>query len=108
MEHEANTLGIRAIRMEGPGSSIPAADKRSYHRARAVAIMNYWVYINQHPVIDPAHLLIMDDAHLAEHCLHSLYSVEISRFAHKALFDALVTELAARFPEYSGEPNKGT
>ena len=101
MEQEANSLGVSAVRMEGPGPSIPAIDKREYHRSTSVAIMNYWVYYNQRPVIDPANLLIMDDTHLAEHCLHSLYSVEIDRFDHRSLFETLVNELASRFPEYS-------
>lgn len=76
MEQEAATLGLPPIRMEGPGRDIPAQSKRSYHRCQGIAIMNYWVYFNQNPVIDPADLLFMDDAHLAEHCLHSLYSVD--------------------------------
>ena len=42
----------------------------------------------------------MDDAHLAEHCLHSLYSVEIGNNQHDALFTSLMTELQARYPEY--------
>ena len=62
--------------------------------------MNYWVYFNQNPVIDPADLLVMDDAHLAEHCLHSLYSVEIDKHQHAELFTSLMIELSARFPEY--------
>jgi hypothetical protein len=101
MEKMAGSLGVPAARMEGTGPSIPASDKRAYQRTQAIGIMNYWVYFNQNPVIDAADLLIMDDAHLAEHCLHSLYSVEINRGDHKELFEAIVTELAARFPEYS-------
>jgi hypothetical protein len=101
MEQEANTLGIPAVRMEGPRNLIPAADKRKYQRKTAVAIMNYWVYFNQNPVIDPADLLIMDDAHLAEHCLHSLYSIEIDRFKHPVLFGTLANEIGERFPEYT-------
>lgn len=101
MMGEAAALGVPAVLMEGSGREIPGADKRSYQRARAVAVMNYWVYFNQNPVIDPADLLVMDDAHLAEHCLHSLYSVEIDKYHHKTLFDALVGELHERFPEYA-------
>jgi RAD3-like DEAD/DEAH box helicase len=101
MVNEAGALGVPAVLMEGPGRSIPGADKRSYQRAQSVAVMNYWVYFNQNPVIDPADLLVMDDAHLAEHCLHSLYSVEIDKYQHDALFTTLMTELRARFPEYS-------
>ena len=98
---EAQSLNIPVVLMEGKGSTIPAADKRAYQRARRIAVMNYWVYFNQNPIIDPADLLIMDDAHLAEHCLHSLYSVEIDRYAHENLFKSLVTELQARFSGYA-------
>ena len=86
MFRESENLGIPAVLMEGRGTEIPSRDKRAYHRSNRIAIMNYWVYYNQNPVLDPADLLIMDDAHLAEHCLHSLYSVEISKQLHESLF----------------------
>lgn len=101
MLREAEELRIPAVLMEGSGIDIPSSDRRAYQRATGVAIMNYWVYFNQNPIIDPADLLIMDDAHLAEHCLHSLYSVEVDRLRHESLFKSLVTELRERFPEYS-------
>ncbi|MYB77618.1 MAG: DEAD/DEAH box helicase, partial [Chloroflexi bacterium] len=101
MLQESKELGIPSVLLEGTGSAIPSPVKRSYQRSRSIGIMNYWVYFNQNPVIDPADMLIMDDAHLAEHCLHSLYSVEITRVAHPELFEALVLELHQRFPEYS-------
>ncbi len=101
MEQEAQSLKIPVVLMEGRGSTIPAADKRAYQRARSIAVMNYWVYFNQNPIIDPADLLIMDDAHLAEHCLHSLYSVEIDRYSHENLFKTLIAELQGRFSGYA-------
>jgi len=100
MLSEAQALGIPAVLMQGKKTDIPGPDKRAYQRAQRVAIMNYWVYFNQGPVIDPADLLIMDDAHLAEHCLHSLFSVEISKFQHEELFQTVATELIDSFPEY--------
>lgn len=100
MEVESQVLGIPAVLMEGAGPSIPARDRRSYHRAQKVALMNYWVYFNQNPVVDSADLLIMDDAHLAEHCLHSLWSVEIDCYTHAALFKDVIMELINRYPEY--------
>ena len=101
MENEAQRLGIPSVLMEGRGVDIPSRDKRNYHRANKIAIMNYWVYFNQNPVVDSADLLIMDDAHLAEHCLHSLWSVEINRYEHENLFEAVVAELINHFPEYT-------
>jgi hypothetical protein len=100
MAREATELGIPFAYMEGRGQDLPVKDRREYQRAQVIGIMNYWVYLNQNPVIDPADLLVMDDAHLAEHCLHSLYSVEITKFQHRELFTSLVTELQAEFPDY--------
>jgi len=101
MESEGEALGIPVVLMEGRGVDIPPRNRRAYQRANKTAIMNYWVYFNQSPVIDPADLLIMDDAHLAEHCFHSLWSLEISRDQHDSLFSSLITEISVRFPEYT-------
>ena len=101
LRREADELGIPVVLMEGRGSDIPSSDKRRYHRSLSIAIMNYWVYFNQGPAIEPADLLIMDDAHLAEHSLDSLFSAEITRFDHLGLFNTLVEELSQRLPEYS-------
>ncbi len=101
MNAEAEALGLKVAYMEGRGEDIPAKKRRSYQRAKAIGIMNYWVYFNQSPVVDPADLVVMDDAHLAEHCLDSLYSIMISRKYHKDLFEQLVRELHERFPDYA-------
>lgn len=101
MALEGRELRVPVAYMEGRGVDIPIAERRAYQRAQSVGIMNYWVYFNQNPVVDHAELLVMDDAHLAEHCLHSLYSVEISRHRHSALFRMIALELLSRFPEYA-------
>lgn len=101
MANEAKELGIPFVLMEGRGVDIPSRDRREYRRSVKVAVMNYWVYFNQNPVVDNADLLVMDDAHLAEHCLHSLWSVEIERYKHNNLFKTLITELVNQFPEYT-------
>ncbi len=100
LQREAEELGIPQVLMEGRGTDILPSDKRAYQRTSKIGIMNYWFYFNQSPAIDPANLLIMDDAHLAEHCLHSLYSVEVTRSEHETLFKTLVEELTSRYPEY--------
>jgi hypothetical protein len=100
MEEEAELLGVPVVRMEGTGSGIPVADRRAYKRGRAIGIMNYWVYFNQNPVVDPADILVLDDAHLAEAALDSLYSCVIDRYDHPDLYERLVNELSPRFPDY--------
>ena len=101
MEREGHELGVPVVRFEGAGNKIPLPERRKYRRAQAIAVMNYWVMFNQNPVVDSADLLVIDDAHLAEAALDSLYSMEIDRYAHPLLFDALVRELAQAFPDYA-------
>lgn len=101
MEGEAELLGIPVVRFEGPGHAIALTQRRRFHRADAVAVMNYWVLFNQNPVLDAADLLVVDDAHLAEGALDSLYSVAIDRYAHPVLFERLMRDLAERFPDYA-------
>ena len=101
MRDEAEELGLSVAYMEGRGEDISAPRRRAYQRGQQIGIMNYWVYFNQNPVVDPSDLVVMDDAHLAEHCLHSLYSVMITQKNHKDLFKQLIAELHERFPEYA-------
>lgn len=101
MEDHGGRLGVRIVRFEGAGSELSVQGRRDYNRANAVAVMNYWVYFNQSPTVDSADLLVMDDAHLAENALESLFSVGIDRYAHPALFARLMQELDARFGDYA-------
>ncbi|MCE7009975.1 hypothetical protein LWC34_45290 [Kibdelosporangium philippinense] len=57
----------------------PGAAVDDYHQAQAVGVMNYWVYFNSRPKIEPADLVIFDDAHLAEQPLTSLFTMRIPR-----------------------------
>ncbi len=98
---EADALGIQTILFEGPKSAWKKADTFKYGRGKAVAILNYWGYINQSPGIDPADVLVFDDAHLAESAAHSLFAIDVSLSKHKALFRELITALAKRFPHYT-------
>jgi Rad3-related DNA helicase len=101
MESEGQRLGVPVVRFEGEGGSIPLSARRRYRRAEAIAMMNYWVMFNQNPVVDSADLLVIDDAHLAEGALDSLYSAEIDRYDHPALFRSLVQDMALAFPDYA-------
>ena len=101
MEAEGTSLRVPVERFEGTGASIPVASRRRYRRAQAIGIMNYWVMFNQNPVVDAADLLIIDDAHLAESALDSLYSVVIDVYSHPILFQNLMTLFADALPDYA-------
>ncbi len=98
MESEAAELGLEVTVLEG--STPEPREVRAVQRNQRLGIMNYWFYFNQGPSIDPLDLLIMDDAHLAEQALHSLYSLEINRFDDPTVFERLAKELALRLPDY--------
>lgn len=98
---EADALGIPAILFEGSKSGWSNADRFKYHQCKAVAILNYWGYINESPGIDPADVLVLDDAHLAENAAHGLFSLDISRIEHEDLYVGVIASLADRFPHYA-------
>ena len=101
LKEEADALGIPAILFEGAKSGWSNADRFKYGQCKALAILNYWGYINQSPGIDPADVLVLDDAHLAESAAHGLFSLDISRIDHEDLYVEVVEALADRFPHYA-------
>ena len=90
LQSEARDLNAPTVIFEGSGQDFSARQLREYKRAQAIAVMNYWVYINQKPKIESADYLVLDDAQLAEGALDSLYSLRVSRWEHKVLFERLM------------------
>jgi RAD3-like DEAD/DEAH box helicase/type III restriction/modification enzyme restriction subunit len=96
LEAEGTDLRVPIVRFEGRGDQLAPKDLRLYNRSQAIAVMNYWVYINQNPAVEPAEVLVLDDAQLAEGALLSLYSVRIGRFEHADLYRATM-ELCSQY-----------
>lgn len=84
------------------GGHYPGGDLDDYHQAQAVGVMNYWVYFNSSPKVQPADLVIFDDAHLAEQPLTSLSSLRIGRESEKALYNQLCDLVLAHSRAYAG------
>jgi Type III restriction enzyme, res subunit len=102
MEAHGQLLGVPISRLEGSRDDIPSPSVRVINRCQAIGVMNYWVYFNQNPVLDVADLVVMDDVHLADGALQSLFSVEITRRDHPQLFQRLADLLGDRLPGYAG------
>jgi hypothetical protein len=102
MEAHAQLLGVPVSRLEGSRDDIPSPSVRMINRYRAIGVMNYWVYFNQNPVLDVADLVVLDDVHLADGALQSLFSVEINRWDHPQLFQRVAEALGERLPGYPG------
>ena len=99
---QAGRLGLRTHQFSG--GNYPATGLFEYNGAQALAIMNYWVYFNSSPKVDPADLLIFDDAHLAEQPLTGLFSARIARFAHKKLYVEICDLVQAHTAAYETLP----
>ncbi len=98
LEGEAHDLGTPTVRFEGRAVQFVPRDLRAYSRCQAIGVMNYWVYINQNPAVEPADYLVLDDAQLAEGALLSLYSARIGRREHGELF-AEAMKLIAQYSD---------
>lgn len=67
----ADLTGVDAVRFSG--RNYPAANLAVYQDAQVVGVMNYWTYFNTNPKVQPADVLILDDAHLAEQPLFAMF-----------------------------------
>lgn len=90
--------GLEIRRFEG--RHYPGADLDDYHQAHAVGVMNYWVYFNSSPKVEPADLVIFDDAHLAEQALAGLFTASILRStsAGRQLYETVCDLVLQRSP----------
>ena len=64
----------------------PPASLAAYHDAKAIGLMNYWTYFNTNPKVEPADLVVFDDAHLAEQPLSGLFGLRIDRSTRGRLY----------------------
>lgn len=104
VEQEAQLLGLEVVRFAA--RSYGGARLDDYHQAKAVGVMNYWVFFNSKPVPKPADLVIFDDAHLAEQPLSGLQTVRIPNKVGDArdLYRSICDLVIARTDAYSGLP----
>lgn len=72
---EAENLGLDVARFAR--KDYGGAKLSRYHEAEVVGVMNYWVYFNGKPVPEPADVVILDDAHLAEQPLSGIQTLRI-------------------------------
>jgi hypothetical protein len=83
------------------GKIYPAADLFAYNQAQAIGVMNYWVYFNSSPKVEPADLIIFDDAHLAEQALSNMFTLRIPRegATATALFQTICDAISQASPQ---------
>lgn len=102
VEDEAEALGLDIVRFAS--RDYGGAKLDDYHQARAVGVMNYWVYFNSRPVPQPADVIIFDDAHLAEQPLSGLQTLRIpyKSGAARELYQTICELVVAHTDAYPG------
>jgi len=110
VKEQADLLGRRLVAHQFWGRHYPGDELLDYHDAQALGIMNYWVYFNSSPHVEPADLVILDDAHLAEQPLTGMFSARIAKKDHDALYGALCSLVLAHTTAYEtlGAMREGT
>ena len=97
----ADQVAEQAAMLGGPaishfwGKHYPGADLHDYHDAQSMGLMNYWVYFNSRPRVQPADVVIFDDAHIAEQPLSGLFTVRIARARLVSLYEAICDAVLA-------------
>lgn len=79
--------GLEAVKFSS--KNYPPAALANYHDAQAVGVMNYWTYFNSSPKVEPADLVIFDDAHLAEQPLAGLFAIRIDSWRQREFYQRL-------------------
>jgi hypothetical protein len=87
IEQSLGLPGLDAVKFSG--GNYPPAGLAAYHDARAVGVMNYWTYFNSSPKVEPADVVIFDDAHLAEQPLAGLFAIRIDRRSQSDLYNRM-------------------
>lgn len=102
VEREAALLGLDIVRFSA--GNYGGAKLDDYHQAQKPAVMNYWVYFNSRPVPQPADLVILDDAHLAEQPLSGLQTLRIpnkkgpARKLYESICDLVLAHTGEAYP----------
>jgi hypothetical protein len=87
LDQAKSLKGLKIVRFSG--KNYPPANLAAYNAAKAIGIMNYWTYFNTSPKVEPADLVIFDDAHLAEQPLAALFAIRVERDQSPALYEQM-------------------
>ncbi|MGD0338156.1 MAG: DEAD/DEAH box helicase [Bacteroidota bacterium] len=98
---KATEYGIKAHVLVGSQSLYPAGQFAEYASAKAIAVTTYSGFFNTNPRIDRPETVVFDDAHAGENYIAKMWSMNISRFDNKTLFDQIVDLFCSELPDYS-------
>lgn len=89
-----NSYGIKATAFTGKIKEYLPADRARYQAAETVAVAPYSALFNTNPFFGAPQLIILDDAHAADNYIASNWSLNITRWEYRAIYDAVLDLVA--------------
>jgi hypothetical protein len=93
VNEQARRYGIKTALLVGSQSKYDPALFYEYQQGKAIAITTYSGVFNTNPRIDDPEVIICDDAHAADNYIADLWTLSISRTAHKDLYMSIYRTL---------------
>lgn len=97
---KAAEYGIKTHVFVGPQNQYAPAHFSAYASANAIAVTTYSGLFNTNPKIDNPETIILDDAHAGENYIARMWSISISRFEHRDLYDQVIDLYEDELPDY--------
>jgi hypothetical protein len=115
VEQAEEKYGLSVVGFTGPAKNYGQTSKADYRTGSKIAITTYSSVFNTNPYFSDADTIIVDDAHVAENYIASLWSLKIERDnpQHQALHAAIRALLKPRidpisYSRISGENTAGS
>jgi len=87
VEQARDKYGLTVRGFTGSKYDYSQTDKTDYQLANLVAVTTYSALFNVNPFFKDPDMIIFDDAHASDNYVSKFWTLEISRFDHKTLFD---------------------
>ena len=97
---KASEYGINSSVLVGRQKDYLPASFSSYASANAIAITTYSGLFNTNPRFNNPETIIFDDAHAGDSYISGLWSLSISRYEHRDLYDQIVNLYIDEIPKY--------
>lgn len=87
VEQARDKYGLTVGGFTGSKYDYSQADKTDYQLANLVAVTTYSALFNVNPFFNDPDIIIFDDAHASDNYVSKFWTLEISRFEYKSLFE---------------------
>ncbi len=100
VKEQAHRYGIKTALLVGSQKDYNPTLFYQYQQGKAIAITTYSGVFNTNPRINDPEVIICDDAHAADNYIADLWTLSITRSAHRELYTSVERLLQSAIPDY--------